>query len=1215
MPRWTRAVLTIVLLIIGLLIASIWVVPWQVEKQAQTWFDEQTERTLSISEVSFNPLTLTLDLRELKLSEPGGTSWFLRFDQLIASVSIRSLLDQALILDRLELYNPGVRLVYLGSGTFNFSDLTSTGDNTESAINETGASGEPLHYSLNNLIIRGGAIDFTDRSDNRDHQHRIRELSLDIPFIGNIPYLTYSHVQPRLSMLLNGSEVTAHGRTRPFHDSLETTFYLGIDSVALPFYADRTPVSLPVQIEQGELDVDLDIDYRVKADTTPQLIVSGQLLLSNLDLRQSKGEELFSLSSLYLELTRGDLLQQEFNLSSLELERPRLHIARDAEGHWNLQQLTPAGDAAAETSPVATSGETQSLPGIRIAHLKLIDGKVLFRDQAVPEIFTDELQAINLQLDNFSTHRREQTGFSLALNNSRSARLQSSGTLGLNPLAGELQLDLQGLSLKPWYPYLASRLARVPEGHLALNGKARYLEDGNLQLEQLEIDLEDLLLPFVDEDRLTLKQARIRGGQLDLQNRELALQRLAFSGGDLRAGRRTDGSLTPLSLLRADPSEDPSDDLKDSAPEPSIPPPPWQVRVGTLELTRFSLVLRDALQPRRPVISIPKLTLQADDLRYPDSAASPFELDARIGDQGRLKINGTLAHSPLLLAAETGIENLALTDFNGFIPERLKLRLRDGRLHSRLKLQLKQESSGLRGAFSGETHIDRFSLEDPLGQGEMLAWETLNLNGIEGALAPLRLHIEEVALSDYLANILVSEDGRINLTSTTPEDEASTDGEITPSLTENQASEPEPPAETETPPADIRIAALTLQGGTVSFVDRHLPSTFATTMYQLGGRVTGLASDPAMQADVDLRGELENHSPLTVSGRINPLSRELFADLTISFKEIDLTPLTPYSGTYLGYVIDKGKLYLDLDYHIEHQQIDADNRVLIDQFTFGDSVASEKATSLPVGLAVALLKDARGEIHLDIPVSGNLADPEFSVAGAIFTIIKNLLVKAATAPFSLLASMFGGEEDFSNVTFPPGTAQLDAAQREKLDKLAGMLLERPVLTLEISGFVDPDKDPEAYRRLRLEEHLQSARQALQAETQTQPPDAATKDAADREEESAANETQETETTAEEIPPELWQVYQQADFPRPTNPDGSLKILPAEELEKLLLANIRADAEVLQQLARDRAMTVRDALVSDQEEIKPRLFLTPADITREPENDTPASRVEFTISRK
>ena len=150
---------------------------------------------------------------------------------------------------------------------------------------------------------------------------------------------------------------------------------------------------------------------------------------------------------------------------------------------------------------------------------------------------------------------------------------------------------------------------------------------------------------------------------------------------------------------------------------------------------------------------------------------------------------------------------------------------------------------------------------------------------------------------------------------------------------------------------------------------------------------------------------------MQITGKLNPLRDDLFVDLKISFQDIDLSPITPYSGTYLGYTVDKGKLFLDLKYLIDKKQLSSENRIFIDQFTFGKKVESDKATNLPVRLAVALLKDRKGEIHLNLPVTGRTDDPKFSIWGLVGQVLKNLLVKAATSPFALLSS-FGKRAGF-----------------------------------------------------------------------------------------------------------------------------------------------------------------------------------------------------------
>ena len=196
-------------------------------------------------------------------------------------------------------------------------------------------------------------------------------------------------------------------------------------------------------------------------------------------------------------------------------------------------------------------------------------------------------------------------------------------------------------------------------------------------------------------------------------------------------------------------------------------------------------------------------------------------------------------------------------------------------------------------------------------------------------------------------------------------------------------------------------------------------------MLQLGGRIEGLSSVPGSRAEVDLRGRLRNESPLSIAGTLNPLADPLFLDLKLDFTDIELSPLSPYSGTYVGYLIERGKLNVALAYLVENGKLTSTNKLFIDQFTFGDKVESDKATSLPVRLAVALLKDRKGEIHLDIPVSGSIDDPQFSVWGIVWQVIKNLLVKAVTSPLALLGALVGGGEDFSAIVFPAGSMQPD----------------------------------------------------------------------------------------------------------------------------------------------------------------------------------------------
>jgi hypothetical protein len=482
----------------------------------------------------------------------------------------------------------------------------------------------------------------------------------------------------------------------------------------------------------------------------------------------------------------------------------------------------------------------------------------------------------------------------------------------------------------------------------------------------------------------------------------------------------------------------------------------------------------------------------------------------------------------------------------------------------------------------GELGVRALKVREPVLKSDLLAWENLQLSGLELAMTsgPPSVHLSEVVLNNFLARVLVTKEGNVNLQHAISqvvgdvETPAENDGEPAPIEAADSGPAPE-----------ITIDTVVLQDGSFSFADEHLKRVFRSKLTKLGGRISGLDSTVKTPAKVDLRASLNDVSPLKITGGLNPFGEALFADFKIRFDAIDLTQATPYSGSYLGYTIKKGKLYLDLDYKIDGAELSAGNKLFLDQFTFGDSVESDKATGLPVKLAIALLKDRQGEIHLDLPVTGSLDDPQFSIVGVTFTIIKNLLVKAITSPFALLASLVGGDEDFSAVYFELGHAELSPAERDKLTKLAEALRERPGLQVEVSGYVDAENDPEGYRRAELERRIRAA--------SGKPPEAV--------------------LTEKERSRALKKVYKKADFPKPRNALGFVKGLPDPEMEKLILANTTADEDEMQQLAQLRAKQVVDNLIQVQGMTPERVFIKRDDIYTQGDAETgQLARVGFGV---
>lgn len=311
----------------------------------------------------------------------------------------------------------------------------------------------------------------------------------------------------------------------------------------------------------------------------------------------------------------------------------------------------------------------------------------------------------------------------------------------------------------------------------------------------------------------------------------------------------------------------------------------------------------------------------------------------------------------------------------------------------------------------------------------------------------------------------------------------------------------------------------------------------------------------------------------------------------MNLKDVELPPASPYTGKYAGYAIGKGKLDLALAYRIANRKLDAQNKLVLDQFTFGDKVDSADATKLPVRLAVALLKDRHGVIDIELPIAGSLDDPEFRVGRAVLKVLGNLVVKAVTAPFSLIASAFGGGDELSRIDFAAGAATLDAGAQKRLTTLSKALRERPGISFEIEGGADPKQDREGLRRFLFERKLKAKKLAALVQGGA-----------------AVASLDDLQIDSAERPSLLEATYETETFPKPKNALGMNKSLAPAEMERLILGNTRVEDDELRALALRRATIVQATLAKAVPGGASRLFLVT------PRLGGPGGRAEFKLKQ-
>lgn len=749
------------------------------------------------------------------------------------------------------------------------------------------------------------------------------------------------------------------------------------------------------------------------------------------------------LDRLHLNLAWDSLWSEALHVQSLTLSRPHLALQLAPDGTLDAQRwfsLPPPQDTPSDPEPLA----------LRIDHLALDGGRLRLEDLRLATPVRLDYADLSLQLKQLSTLAGEEGSGTLSALEASGSHLDWQGQFGLSPLRSSGHLQLQDVALASLWPYVQQFVPlRLVEGRLSLGADYRlslaerlelHLEQGHLQLDSVSLDGEDgaplLRLPSLAQKQISL----------DLANRRLALGVLNARGLQAWVARQPDGRLNLQALLPERAADAPPRDATRS------PSPPWRVELKQAQLEAAHLHLRDRV-PATPVeLELGPLSATVRDLDSRAEAA-PFALEVNtgVGRNGQLRIAAQVDPTPLAAELQLTAEDIDLRPAQAYLSPYVHLELRSGLLGGTLNLDLTgPEPLALR--LTGDAQVSQLHTLDTLKQRDLLRWRELQVSGLDYRHGN-SLSIDAIDLDEPYVRFIINEDLTTNVSD----------------LLVKRPPTPDEQAAAARPPLGIRIGAINLASGSARFADFSLQPNFATDIQGLEGRIGTLDNRSDTAAPVSLAGRVDRYAPVTIDGSLDPFDPLERLNLAARFDRLELTTLTPYAAKFAGYRIRKGRLDLALHYRIRQGQLDADHAVVIEQLQLGERVESPSATDLPVRLAVALLKDSRGTIALDLPVSGNLNDPQFDVMPLIWKTLGNLVGRAVSAPFRFIGRLVGaGDENLDAIPFEGGEAILSATARGRLDSLANALQQRPALRLEIEGSAARSVDGEPLARQRLQ---------------------------------------------------------------------------------------------------------------------------------------------------
>ncbi|MBU9559753.1 DUF748 domain-containing protein [Burkholderia multivorans] len=1207
--RRTRRIglgILIFLVLFGLL--GFFAAPPLIRHVAEQQLSEQLGRPATIRRIALNPYTLNLEADDIHVGERGGQGDFVDIGKLVVRPSWSSLFRGAPIVNEIRLDSPRFHIVRYDAQRFNFTDLI------EKFSTPSKPDSKPTPFSVSNIQINGGRIDFDDRLLNE--KHVVDDWTLGVPYIATLPSKTDIFVEPKLRMRFDGSPIAIDGKTKPFAQSRESEIALKFDRLDVPKLISYVPAKLPVAVTSGLLSSDLSVNFVMSGDT-PALRVSGTVDLTDAKVTGPASEPLFAARGVHVAAAGLEPLRNAMHFDEIRLDRPVIDLSRDKQGVLNVEKLagSPAAApkpasaaangasraAAAAASAPAASGaqaaDTKTPPlDLTIRHVA-IDGGTVNLDDRVPATPTAlSLTKLAATLDGFALQRKTPAKYTLSTSLSRGGDLKAEGSVDAAAKQVDTKLVVDALALVPLQPYLGEATrARVLDGALGatINAKADWgktpldaqVADSELSLKSLKLATPDAKAPAI-----VLPDARAKIAKVDVAARTAEIASVDAHGLALDVKRLKNGNIDLAAF--ASPAQ-PAAPQRTVARKAQAAAPSWHYRIDALNVKEASANFTDLSTPRPVKLAIKPLDLSVQKLGDDMTKPLPVQLKATLNRKGSLNVTGDVTAQPLKLALKIDGNRVDAAAFEPYFGSALNATIASALLNAQGNLTFAQAKDTMRAAYRGNVALVDVRMLDKATSDPFAGWRSLALTNLKANYDDKGTDVDaaRVTFSNFYGRVLLDAQGRLNLNDIVAKETGPAQ-----SLTRDAGkSEPVPLSPGVTPPAAAQAASaaaaqqasappaasatvivkaapapqrpvrmhfgeLVLQNGRVTYTDNFIKPNYTANLVAIKGTVGAFGTDSTTSAPVDVAANLAGNGPISIKGSVNPLIDKPALDLTATAHDIELTNLTPYSAKYAGYPITKGKLNVDLHYQLANDQLKANNHIFIDQLTFGDHIDNDTATKLPVKLAISLLKNTRGEIDVNLPVSGSLSNPEFSVGGLIWRALLNLIAKAVTSPFSLLAHAFGsGGEDLGYVEFAPGSAVLTDAQQKKLDTVVKMLTEKPSIRLDLIGRVDPDKDTPGLRTAYVDRLVRQQK---------------LKDVVGQGE---SIDPMTVNVEPGEYGKYLTRAYKAADFKKPRNLIGLQKTLPEADMKKALAEHAPADDNALRALAQQRAQAVRQYL--------------------------------------
>jgi hypothetical protein len=820
-------------------------------------------------------------------------------------------------------------------------------------------------------------------------------------------------------------------------------------------------------------------------------------------IKDKDGEPFLSWDEFYANFQLSSFFGKPWVFKEIRATGPYARVQVNKDYTLNFSDLLKKFSADTSTSKPKAPSKPLFL---KIDRFQISGARASVSDLTPKVPFHRMIGPVELTLTAFRTDPSSKNPYAFSGTTDSGERFTWNGYFFLDPIRSAGELSLEGVSLSKYAP-LYQDLVRfeIRDGVASMQSAYNLVLSATnwvVTVTNAAFLLQGLKVgePTNSENFFELDSLRVNGLSADATARTAEIAEVSVSGGRLSARRERDDTLNLLEV---------------SQPAESVTNAPggilfllqaatnvfnmllgstnlWSATLDQLEVTNCAMWWEDLATTRPVRLDLDQVAVSGRRLSNVAGSNETANVSLRWNTNGSVRINVTAQVSPAAVDVDLSVHDLELRPLDPYLEPFVNLFIIGSKVNVNGRLSLKSGTNSLpEVGFIGDASLDDFATVDGIMAEDLVKWKSVGLTGMDAKLQPPTVAVKAMTMIEPYARVAIETNRVINLLAAMRlgETNAPSVSSNAPAvqvqgqtgkggLSQKLGSVLRGLLESNTNSLGaagmpkLSVEVLAISNAAVQFVDRSVQPAVSASITQVNGTIANISSEELRRADVNLNGTIDRTGPFEVTGKINPLAQNAPTELEMTLHNVDLSPGSPYSGKYLGYHLSRGKLNLQVKYSVSQRNLKAQNMVVLDQFTLGEKVTSPDATKLPVRLAVALLKDRNGKIELDLPIEGNLDDPQFHYGRIIMHVLGNIMTKLVTSPFAVLGALFGGKgEEVSYQDFPPGSSDLQPANLEKLQALIHGLEERPGLQLEIEGCSDPGADREALRRKKLERQL------------------------------------------------------------------------------------------------------------------------------------------------